>query len=55
MRTMAGPSPRRFNVGEYYRMGELGILPETGVGPWDGEVVVKWGRRTASRTTITPG
>lgn len=51
MHTTTAPSPRRFNVDEYYRMGELGILPETGVELWDGEVVVKNGRGSPYRFT----
>jgi Uma2 family endonuclease len=44
--------PRRlFNVDEYYRLAEIGILPESGVELLDGEVVLKNARATPRRWT----
>ena len=51
MHTTASPSRRLFTAAEYYRMGELGILPETGVELIDGEILVKNGRGTPHRWT----
>ncbi|HEX2202440.1 MAG TPA: Uma2 family endonuclease [Longimicrobium sp.] len=51
MHTSASPSRRLFNVEEYQRLGELGILPETGTELIEGEIVVKNGRGTPHRWT----
>ena len=51
MHTTASPSRRLFTAAEYYRMGELGILPETGVELIYGEILVKNGRGTPHRWT----
>ena len=41
MTTQTTLQPRRFNVDEYYKMGELGILPEGGCELLDGVVYMK--------------
>ena len=51
MQTSADTSRRLFNVDEFLRMGELGILPESGMELMDGEVLEKNGRGTARRWT----
>ena len=39
--TQTGLQPRRFNVDDYYKMGELGILPEGGCELLNGVVYMK--------------
>jgi Uma2 family endonuclease len=51
MHTSAPIERRPFNVDEYHRMGEAGILPEAGVELLGGEVIVKNGRGTPHRWT----
>ena len=51
MQTTAPIEHRRFSSAEYFKMGELGILPESGVELWDGEVILKNGRGTPYRWT----
>lgn len=51
MHTSSVLERRLFSSAEYFRMGELGILPESGVELWDGEVILKNGRGTPYRWT----